>query len=478
MNDSASATFATEPKRRHIELLLVGSSVALTLAAYFSPLALALLAGAAVFLLASIRYRPLMLGIVFFMPVNPYLSWELPIKDLQTLLRFSVFLGGVLARQRAGETFWPWLSSGRVTRVLLGYFAVAVIASTLFNTPTGAAARELMRLTSYICFYYAIVDWIRTENDLKAILQSLLLSAMVVALFGFYQFLTGGYSGLYDALYPIQEEALKNPPWSGRITSFLSHYNGAAAYLNMVVPFCIAFAVRARDSFNRVLGRSCLILSTIALVLTQSRGGLLAYVAILLISACLLAPDQKTRLRWMTVAALFSIAGAVLAGSIFERLSGVDSFTAITRLAIWAGGWLIFMGHPVAGIGYGNFKTALAATISVPDGFMLDAHSLYLELLAETGIMGLLAFAILIIVCLRYARRMQRQSADLMEFAVGLAAFVAIAGVLVHGVVEYVFHNSPQCAALFFLLMALLGSHEFTHSQAVAKGQALSPEHA
>lgn len=466
MNTSAVATSVREQKRSPVELLLVTSSVALTIAAYFSPLALALLAGAAVLLLATLRYRPLLLGIVFFMPVNPYLSWNLPIKDLQTLLRLCLFAGALLARHRAGETLWPWLFSGRVTRVLLGYFAVAVIASTLFNSTTGAAARELMRFASYLCFYYAVVDWIRTDNDLKAILQALLVSTMVVALFGFYQFASGGYSGLYEALYPIQDEALKNPPWSGRITSFLSHYNGTAAYLNMVLPFCIVLAVRARDSFSRVLSRSCLVLATIALVLTQSRGGLLAFVAILFISAYLLAPDQKARLRWIAAAALFSIAGAVVAGSIFERLAGVDSFTEITRLAIWAGGWLIFAGHPIAGVGYGNFKTALPAAISVPDGFMLDAHNLYLELLAETGIIGFIAFAVLIVVCLRYARRIQRQSSGPMQCVVGFAVFAAIGGILVHGTVEYVFHNSPQCAALFFLALALLASHEFRRSQA------------
>jgi putative inorganic carbon (hco3(-)) transporter len=476
MNDLAGTTFASEHTSRQIELLLVSFSMALTLAAYFSLIALALLAGAAVLLLASMRYRPLLLGMIFLMPVNPYLSWHLPVKDLQTLLRFCLFAGALLARQRAGEALWPWLFSGRVTRALLGYFAVAVIASTVFNGPTGAAARELMRLTSYLCFYYAIVDWIRTEHDLRAILQALLFSTIVVALFGLYQFAIGGYSGLYEALYPIQDEALKNPPWSGRVTSFLSHYNGAAAYLNMVVPFCIALAVRAQNSFTRRLGRICLVLSTIALVLTQSRGGLLAYVAILLISAYLLAPDQRTRLRWMTAATLFSIAGAVLAGSIFERLSGVDSFTEITRLAIWAGGWLIFIGHPVAGIGYGNFKAALATAISVPDGFMLDAHNLYLELLAETGILGFVLFTMLIIICLRYARRMPRQSADPVECAVGLAVFVAIAGVLVHGFVEYVFHNSPQCAALFFLLIALLGSQQFRSRTVSAGAGMLSPE--
>jgi O-antigen ligase len=451
--------------------------VGLTLAAFFSPLALALLAGAVVLFLASMRFRPLLLAIVFFIPINPYLSWDLPIKDLQTLLRFCLFAGAFLARQRSGERMLPWLFSGRVTRALLGYFAVAVLASTIFNSPTGSVARELMRFASYLCFYYAVVDWVRTDNDTKAVLQALMLSTIAVAIFGFCQYVVGDYTGLFEALYPVQDELLKNPPFIGRITSFLSHYNGLAAYLNMVVPFCIGFAVRARDRFSRLLGGTCLMFTSLAIVLTQSRGGLLAYVGILFLAACMLPQTRTARLRWAAVIVLFSVSGWLLAGSIFQRLSGVDSFTEVTRLAIWAGAGLLFAGNPVLGVGYGNFKTALASAIAVPDGLMLDAHNLYLELLAETGITGLAAFAVLVFVCLRQARRMLRDTEEMPKI-VGFGVIAAIASVLVHGMVEYVFHNSPQCAAMFYLLPALLGAYEFRQIRARAVGNGIGQESA
>jgi O-antigen ligase len=95
---------------------------------------------------------------------------------------------------------------------------------------------------------------------------------------------------------------------------------------------------------------------------------------------------------------------------------------------------------------------------------MLDAHNLYLELLAETGVIGFAAFAVLVITCLRQARRMFRETGEMSQI-VGFGTIAAIAGVLVHGMVEYVFHNSPQCAAMFYLLPALLGAHEFRRIQ-------------
>lgn len=476
MTQLLAATLPGSQSRKWIELVLVTASVGLTLAAYLSPMALALMAGAAVLFLASMRFHPLLLAIVFAMPVNPYLSWNLPIKDLQTLLRLCLFAGAFLARQRAGEPLRPWLFSGRITRAVLGYFAVAVIASTMVNHPTGSAARELMRLGSYLCLYYAILDWVRAERDLKAIVLALLISTIAVTVFGFYQEASGGYSSLYQALYPIQDEALAIPPWSGRITSFLSHYNGLAAYLNMVVPFCIGLAVWAQDRCSRMLGGTCFVLASFAILLTQSRGGLLAYVSILLLSACLLPRTRGARLRWVAAVVLFSISSALVAGLIFKRLSGVDSYTEITRLAIWAGAGMLFAGNPILGVGYGNFKIALTSAITVPDGFMLDAHNLYLELLAETGVAGFAAFAVLVVACLRHARRMLRDSGQEMTAIVGFAVIAGFGSVLVHGMVDYVFHNSPQCAAMFFLLVALLGTDEFRRRH--SDDRALLQEHA
>jgi len=231
-----------------------------------------------------------------------------------------------------------------------------------------------------------------------------------------------------------------------------------------VVPFCIGFAVRARDRFSRLLGGGCFMFASLAILLTQSRGGLLAYVGILFLAACMLPQTRTARLRWVSVMVLFSLSGWLVAGMIFQRLSGVDSFTEVTRLAIWAGAGLLFAANPVLGVGYGNFKTALASAIAVPDGLMLDAHNLYLELLAETGVIGFAAFAVLVTTCLRHARRMFRETGEMSKI-VGFGTIGAIAGVLVHGMVEYVFHNSPQCAAMFYLLPALLGAHEFRRIQ-------------
>lgn len=437
------------------ELMIVCVAVGLTIAAVLSPMALPLAVSGVVFILAALCFKPLLPVVIFFLPITPFLDWNFPIRDLTTLVRFSLFAGVVVYRMSHRKGLCEWLWSGWLTRAVLGYFAVA-IASVAFNPVTLDAQRELMRLASYACFYYVITDWIETPQHTRTLLKILMASTIAVALFGLYQAMVGGYSALYDVLYPVQKEIRQIPPWEGRITSFLEHYNGLAGYINLVVPFCLVFALRGADPALRALGRWCLALASVALLLTQSRGGLLAYVAMLMVSAYLLAPDRKTRMRRLAVLLVACLLAAAVAGFFFQRLSEIDDYTAVSRLAIWGGAFTVFARAPLVGAGFGKLRPMMGGLLGLPEGWMGDAHNLYLELLAESGLAGFMAFAVLIVCALRAARRRIRQSRDDFERLIGIAVFAAVCGVLMHGTVDYLFHTTPQVAALFFLVLGIL----------------------
>jgi putative inorganic carbon (hco3(-)) transporter len=447
-----------DPPGRREELLVVGVALALAAAAILSPLALPLAVAGMVFVLAALRFTPLLPGVVFLLPITPFLNWDFPIRDLSTLVRFSFFAGTIAYRLTHGKGLRNWLWSGWLTRALLGYLAVAMASAVFVNPLTMDAQRELMRLASYVCFYYVVIDWAKTRHDTQTLLKSLMISTIAVSLFGIWQALLGSYSGLYDVLYPAQDEIAQIPAWEGRITSFLEHYNGLAAYINLVVPFCLAFVFRGGDPALRTLSRCCLALAVIALLLTQSRGGLLSFVAMLIVYACLSAPDRKTRMRRVALVLVVSLLAGAAAGFFFQRLGEIDDFTAVSRLAIWGSAFTVFARSPILGTGFGNLRGLMGGLLNLPDGWTGDAHNLYLELLAETGLIGFLAFGILIVVALRKALSQFGCAQNEFGGAIGLAAFAAICGVLIHGTVDYVFHTTPQVTTLFFLVLGLLSA--------------------
>jgi putative inorganic carbon (hco3(-)) transporter len=438
------------------ELLIVAVVLGLATAAVLSPLALPLAVAGLVFVLAALRFKPLLPVIVFFLPITPFLNWDFPIRDLSTLVRFSFFGGVIVYRLSHQKDVRDWLWSSGLTRAILVYFAVAVASAAFAGPLTLDAKRELMRMASYVSFYYVITDWMQTHRDTGTLLKALMASTILVALFGFYQVMIGGYSVLYDVLYPVQEEIQQIPPWSGRITSFLEHYNGLAGYLNLIVPFCVGFAFHGSDPALRTLSKWCLAFASMALLLSQSRGGLVAYAAMLMLSAYLLAPNWKTRMRRLATMLVACLLAGVVAAFFFQRLSEIDDFTTVSRLAIWGGAFTVFTRSPMLGIGFGNLRGLMGGLLNLPDGWTGDAHNLYLELLSETGLLGFAAFAMLAACSLSAALKQFRGSQDDSGRIIGFAAFTAICGVLVHGSVDYLFHTTPQVAALLFLVLGML----------------------
>ena len=457
MNSPAtSPALALQPPSWRVELIIIGIALGLTAGTLVSPLALPLAVAGAVFVLAALRFRALLPLVVFFLPVTPFLNWNFPIRDLSTLVRFSLFAGALLYRAIHKHDLRRWLFGGWLTRAILSYLVIATASAVLLNPLTLDAQRELMRLASYVCFYYVITDWCQTQADTRTLLKILMASTIVVALFGLWQALTGGYSALYDVLYPVQDVMAQIPAWEGRITSFLEHYNGLAGYLNLVLPFCLAFAIGGTDSVLRTLSRWCLALAAIALLLTQSRGGLLAFVAILLAYAYLSASDRKARIQRVALLLIVCLLAAAVAGFFFQRLGKIDDFTTISRLAIWAGAFTVFAQSPLFGTGFGNLRGLMGGLLNLPDGWTGDAHNLYLELLAETGLIGFIVFSVLIVLALRTALRRLRKTENHFNKMIAIAIFTAICGVLIHGTVDYLFHTTPQVTALFFLLLGLL----------------------
>lgn len=103
-------------------------------------------------------------------------------------------------------------------------------------------------------------------------------------------------------------------------------------------------------------------------------------------------------------AALASLLAAVLVVDGLTGFSLLGKFAQLTvwgnRLPLWQAAWQMFLDAPLLGQGPGAFSVmydAYASTVDLPPWVHLDprhapwAHSLYLELLAERGIFGLLA---------------------------------------------------------------------------------------
>lgn len=142
---------------------------------------------------------------------------------------------------------------------------------------------------------------------------------------------------------------------------------------------------------------------------TQSRGGLVS-LAVAAVASLFLAPRYRMRILGLSlivcVAALAIVATNPGALSRIVDLSGGSS----GRNDLWRVGWEVFTGHPIVGVGAANFTVVESHYVLRPGTithiqYLTDLPYLvsntYLQQLAESGVIGLIAYLAVVWACLR-----------------------------------------------------------------------------
>jgi len=165
--------------------------------------------------------------------------------------------------------------------------------------------------------------------------------------------------------------------------------------------------------------------------------------------------------------------GALAPPEALERLTEVNGGTG--RTDIWRVGWRMVQDQPVLGVGVGNFQTASIHYLLEPGGierdeFIVDrplvAHNTYLHVLAELGVIGLVAFVLIIFLSLRSALRAAWVFGSRGEREMELLSRAVLIGLV--GILVADFFISEQFSKQLWLLLgvgpALLaiacGTHE------------------
>jgi O-antigen ligase len=165
----------------------------------------------------------------------------------------------------------------------------------------------------------------------------------------------------------------------------------------------------SRRPAARIVFSLALAFITVGLFATESRGGVLA-LTFAIVAAFVLLPHQRARvLGWAMIAA------AGLATYLQFRPGALSRLTQFGgggsgRVDEWTVAWRIFRGHPLIGIGLDNF-TVVEPRFALQPGKLSDVrvvaetpglvHNTYLQLLVETGAIGLIAVLIVAFCSLR-----------------------------------------------------------------------------
>lgn len=432
---------------------VLGMAASGTVALFFTAQwTIALIGAGTVVTLSAIESEGFLLFVVWLTPIGWVLPVNVPGRNVPVVLRCLVVVGFFAGRLLRGgfdikQLFRPVISRASVL------FLCGAIVPAIFGKAevTYESVRAVYALASSVGLYFVLLVWANSQQRIRKVLCAVLVSTLATAAFALYQQAIGAYTSLWHYLNPPDEFFVR---WEGRSTSFLNHPNILAAYLNLVLPFALACCALGRSKW-KILGAWAFGLGFIALLTTQSIGGLFAFVATVLLAIFCFVRSHKKKLALITgTCALVFL--SYLARDILNPIHAAEENVGSdvsTRALLWETAWDEFVQFPVFGVGWGNFAAPYGWDIPSLKG-LYGAHNLYLQILAETGLVGFAAFSYFVIRSLKQARNRWRAGADFLELALAFGVLGALLSILVHGFVD--FPLTVQSGTLLWILLSLV----------------------
>jgi hypothetical protein len=357
-----------------------------------------------------------------------------------TLLLALVGVGALLyfARARMPGALGP---GGRRVVGALAVFAV-VAATSLIDPRTGSEGLGMWTKVFVLptIALVLIVCACRSSRDIERLTKFLMAGAVAASSYAIVEYALGrnpllaAYRSELDIAY-FTSDVLGDIAY--RCYSVYGNPLEFAMVMGMIFPFAatrmaVASGMRERIAYGIVAG-----IVAIGVALTFSRGPMLA-----LIAGCILMGFIYRQLRpWLVGASIVTAIVLVLAwpfigAGISDRINDVDNMTL--RLKLWETALVIFSEHPLRGVGIGNFPQYYLEALRVhhvgpfhefgPGRIELIrvAENTYLQLAAETGVLGVLAGFSAILVMLAVSIRLSRRAGDARARDLATAIAVSI----------------------------------------------------
>jgi O-antigen ligase len=405
--------------------------------------------------------------------------------SLLQLLAVPLFLGAWMRRRGDGLGLLA-----RPLTMSLGVYTMVLVTSTLLARDTALADARVAENLKSLAVYLLIALLARSALLVRRGVWALILCGGLLGAVVLVQVVRGDFQMDYLGLARIKYAHIYGSVFEPRIAGPLGDPNFFAQALLILVPLALLPAAEERRPLLRVAALGAGALATAATVLTYSRGGAVALACVLVL--CLLATRRRLRLRHaaLCVALLLALAAIVPAGfarrleTIAEFLPGQEealrpdsSFEQrrlLTRVA-----WEMFLDHPLLGVGAGNYTLHFddyaqeVGSVSREYeglGELHYPHNLYLEIAAETGLVGLSTFAVVVLACfsaLRKARVAAQVAGDSGSVALTRGFDIALVGFLVSSLFLHGHH--PRYLWMLFGFAAAL-EHAFARGRAVQPG--------
>ncbi len=325
---------------------------------------------------------------------------------------------------------------------------------------------QMLALTAFLALLY---NYASTERRIRVLVYTVLAIAVVSAVFGILRQSTQQQTGF---LLPL----LKQSQGYGQFIN----KNHFAYLMEMAFGLGLGIILGGGVKLDRLMIYLAVLLPIwTALVLANSRGGVLAMIVQILVAVLLLTSIQKTTQSFALRAVLLVtlvigiglgtiwVGGDRLATNFENASSELASDTlrqGVSRNEIWRATLKMFAAHPILGVGLGGYWIGITAYHDA-SGLMTpqEAHNDYLELLSSGGVIGFALGGWFVVAVARRVRQNLIEDISYMR-AVRFGAILGIVGVAVHSLVDFGLHIIVN--TVVFMMLIMFATTEFSPAKA------------
>jgi len=305
-----------------------------------------------------------------------------------------------------------------------------------------------------LIFFSASLVYIDSAARLRKVVAVIAIFGFVYSFFAILQsFLSPGkIYGIYEARFAV--------PFG----SFVNRHNFAAYMeMTMALPLGLLFA-GAVNKDKRLLYLTAIALMGVALLLSGSRGGLVALLSEIILLLILTTGTKRRGKLFLKVGFSGLLIAAIVFGSIY--IGGESSLTRLAETAasedittdrghIWSVTLKVIKENMPFGAGLGALGVAYTPFDNYSGTERVEqAHNDYLQVAADAGIVGIIISAFFLFWLFREGLKAAKTD-NIYRRGVAIGAFAGCFGILVHSIFDFVLHTTA-ISVLFITLIALM----------------------
>lgn len=325
---------------------------------------------------------------------------------------------------------------------MAGWYILFALAVMFAGMATPIMSVQGFRIDIYYILFAFLLPFVIGPKDVLPLLHIGASVAILIAVHGVYQYITKAPipTGWADVTETVRT----------RVYSVLQSPNELGSYMAMMTPLLAGLTWYERHRWRKLLYGFGTVMCAAALLLTFTRGALLALALAMVITAIVFERRLLILLLVLFVVAFFLPPIQHRITDLFSPVYWIQAVKA-GRVMRWLIAFDKMATNPLLGIGLGQYGGAVASHY----GLSIYSDNYYAKTMGESGLIGLVLFmAMHVSLMWNLVRHSVRRISGRAKF-VAIGGLTGLLAVLIHNGMENVFEFAPM-AAMYFVYATLL----------------------